>query len=234
MNSNKNKVAYCFSPSIMVATCEIELSLIVLNLIRYKLNKLNILATLLLVLLALFQLSEFRVCRGSSAVDIWSHIGYVSITLLPVIGIHIINVIRKNKDNRLVYAGYLISAAFVLYFVLTSNSLTGHACLGNYVIFQVNSKLSWLYGLYYYGFVIFGLTYSYIFARRNKNKKIRIALYAFSAGYASFLIPTTTVNLLNRSTLQGIPSIMCGFAVILALILSFFVMPNVGIKRFKK
>ncbi len=222
---------FCFSPPIMVATCVIELTLLIYNVIRYKFTKLTFLVASLLLLLALFQLSEFRVCRGSAAIIQWSHIGYIAITLLPTIGIHVISTIRGKKHNPLVYFGYLTSTAFVAYFALTADSLAGHACLGTYVIFQVNTSLTWLYALYYYGWVIIGLVSSYSYAQKSKIKKHKIALYAFSIGYASFLIPTTTANLLDKSTLRGIPSIMCGFAVLLAIIITLWVMPTVGEKR---
>jgi hypothetical protein len=73
----------------MVATCVIEITLLIYTVWRYKLNKLTRLATLVLFLLAVFQLSEFRVCRGYTSLVLWSHIGYIAITLLPPVGIHI-------------------------------------------------------------------------------------------------------------------------------------------------
>jgi hypothetical protein len=45
--------------------------------------------------------------------------------------------------------------------------------------------------------------------------------------YLSLLVPTTTVNLINPETVRGIPSIMCGFAVIFALILGLYILPRV-------
>lgn len=222
---------FCFSPPVMIATCTIEISLLIYTIWRYKLNKLSRLVVLLLALLAAFQLSEFQVCTGSSGLVQWSHIGYVAITLLPPLGINIINVIRGKKNSLIVYAGYLAAAAFVAYFALTADSLTGHACLGNYVIFQVNTSLTWLYGFYYYGWVLIGLFMSFYFAGQSTIKAQKQAFYGFSLGYAVFLVPTTTVNLLDRATLQGIPSIMCGFAVLLALIVVLWVMPKVGKSR---
>ncbi|HUD07116.1 MAG TPA: hypothetical protein VMR34_04465 [Candidatus Saccharimonadales bacterium] len=158
----------------------------------------------------------------------------MAITLLPPLGIHIINTIVGKKNSLLVYLGYLSAAAFVLYFALSANSLTGNACLGNYVIFQVNTSLTWLYALYYYGWVIIGMLMSLVFAKRSTERKQKEALYGFALGYAAFLIPTTTVNLIDRATLNGIPSIMCGFAVLLALIVTVWVMPRVSVYRQKK
>jgi hypothetical protein len=41
------------------------------------------------------------------------------------------------------------------------------------------------------------------------------------------MVPTTIVNIVNPASISGIPSIMCGFAVIMALCLLFKVAPLV-------
>jgi len=46
------------------------------------------------------------------------------------------------------------------------------------------------------------------------------------AGYLALLIPTTTVTILWNESMAGIPSIMCGFAIILAGLLTLKVAPE--------
>ena len=46
------------------------------------------------------------------------------------------------------------------------------------------------------------------------------AMRGMVVGYLVFMVPTITANALNPSTLEGLPSIMCGFAVIFAVILA--------------
>jgi len=231
MGKGYHNTLFCFSPPVMILTCITELGLLIYTTWRYRFNPLSRLVILLLLLLALFQLSEFRVCAGSTSLAQWSHFGYVAITLLPPLGIHITQTIWGRRNRLLILTGYATAAAFVAYFALSAGSLTGHACLGNYVIFQVNNGLTWLYALYYYGWVLIGLCLSLWYARQSKLKRQRQALYGFTLGYAVFLVPTTTVNLLDRATLNGIPSIMCGFAVLLAIIVVTWVMPRVGKPR---
>jgi hypothetical protein len=232
INKDRGMTFYCFSPPVMIATCIIELSLLAYTFWRYKFNGITRLSVLLLLFLALFQLAEFRVCTGSTSLVQWSHVGYVAITLLPPLGIHLITLLRRKKGSSpIVWTAYTTGLAFVLYFALTANSLNGHACEGNYVIFQVNPSLTWLYALYYYGWVIAGMIISMMYARQAKLKRQRQAFYGFAAGYAAFLVPTTTANLLNSATRAGIPSIMCGFAVLFALILTLSVLPRVATIR---
>ena len=88
----KQTTFYCFSPPVMIATCIIEVALLVYTLYRYKLTPLTRVSLATLGFLALFQASEFAVCGASaSTVDLWSRIGYISITLLPPLGIHLIS-----------------------------------------------------------------------------------------------------------------------------------------------
>jgi hypothetical protein len=214
----------------MVATCIVELSLLAYTVWRYRMTTLTRLVSLMLLFLAIFQLAEFHVCRGTSWLSQWSHLGYIAITMLPPLGIHTIYAIAGRAKAWLVYASYATAAAFVGFFALTANSITGHQCLGNYVMFQVNPSLTDFYGLYYYGWVLAGIGLSLFLAKELALHK-RQALHYFAFGYAAFLVPTTTANLINSATLRGIPSIMCGFAVILALIVVLCVMPKVGTVR---
>ena len=234
MFRNNKNTFFCFSPPVMIVTFIIEIGLLLYTVWRYKFNRLTQLVMALLFFLAMFQLAEFQVCEGSSAQALWAQIGYVSITLLPPLGIHIMHLLSKQKSMIIVYAAYATAAAFVAYFALSAGSLNGHECLGNYVIFQVNQDMTVPYGIYYYGWVITAMVLSFKFATEAKTKRLRQALYGFAFGYAAFLIPTTTANLLDKATTRGIPSIMCGFAVLMALVAVLYVMPRVAIVRPRK
>jgi len=50
-------------------------------------------------------------------------------------------------------------------------------------------------------------------------------------GYLVFLIPTALANSVKPETRRGIPSIMCGFAVLYAIILALYILPKVGARR---
>ncbi|HUD03552.1 MAG TPA: histidine kinase N-terminal 7TM domain-containing protein [Patescibacteria group bacterium] len=226
MHKKYTNKLFCFSPPVMIATFLTEICLLIYTVWRYRFNRLSRLVAGMLLLLAIFQLAEYNVCTGRFGLLQWSRLGFVAITLLPPLGIHIIHTIKGKKHSPFVYMGYLIAAVFVLNFAFSANSLNGHQCLGNYVLFQVNPHLGWMYGLYYYGLVAAGLLMSLQFARQTKEKRQRQALYGFAFGYAAFLIPTTTAALLDKATIRGIPSIMCGFAVIFAIVAAVWVMPR--------
>jgi len=65
------------------------------------------------------------------------------------------------------------------------------------------------------------------FGEKVKQKNQKEALYGMIIGYLVFLLPTAIANTISPETMAGIPSIMCGFAVLFALILFFYIIPRV-------
>lgn len=193
-------------------------------------NMLTRLVAVLLFFLAMFQLSEYFVCDSGYDAPLWSRIGFVSITLLPPIGIHLIHTLAGKAWNNITGAAYGMAIVWVGVFAFFEHAFSGHQCLGNYVIFQVRPGLGGLYFAYYYLWLAIGTWLAYQYAKTVK-KKDKESLYMLTLGYLTLLIPTTTFNLLAPNTQRGIPSIMCGFAIILATIVTFGIMSKSGKKR---
>jgi hypothetical protein len=215
----------------MVVTFIIETVFLLYTLARYKLNTLSKIAAALLFCLATFQLAEYNVCGGEgTSAATWSRIGFVAITLLPALGIHLLHAIAKKPWNNIIGAAYGTAAAWVLVFAFTEKAFAGHVCAGNYVIFQIKPHLGGLYFFYYYLWLFIGGYLCLKFAKTMKTAK-RESLILLALGYAALLIPTTLANMANPDTVRGLPSVMCGFAIILAAIVTFGIMPRLGTKR---
>lgn len=224
----RTNTTYCFSPPVMIATFFIEIGLAVYVAWRYKLNEITRLAVALLFFLSVFQLAEYNVCEGSFGIDSlsWARLGYVAITMLPPIGFHLATKIAGQKQRGLVAFAYAAGVAFALFFAFSGDGITSPACLGNYVIFKSAPGSVWLYTLYYYGWLIMTTTYAFSRANAGLAKHKARALKSLAIGYLAFILPVTIVNIIDPSTISGIPSIMCGFAVILAVILAGEVLPQ--------
>lgn len=223
---------FCFSPPVMIATFILETLLAAYTLWRYRWNNVTRLVVAMLVFLATFQLAEYMVCQDTNPEPLlWSRIGYAAITLLPPLGIHLAHELAGRKKGLLVFAAYASAAAFVLFFAFVTGALGAQACLGNYVIFETAPGSHWLYAIYYYGWLMVGMTLCARYVKDIKDKARAKSLVALVIGYSAFLIPTTLVNIIDPTTISGIPSIMCGFAVLLALVLVLRVMPLAGNKR---
>jgi hypothetical protein len=218
----------------MLLTFGIELALAAYVVVRYRMGRLTRLATLLLLCLAAFQLSEYLVCGGTQVEgEVWSKIGFVAITLLLPLGLHITQSIVSKPAGYLTWIAYAMSLGWIYLFTLSQQAFLDPICGGNYVIFQLASPWSDLYTVYYFAWLVITMG---IAVRHAKSARPRIkrALSAQVWGYATFLIPTTTLNLIWPHTIAGIPSIMCGFALIFAFILVIIILPLERTRRNSK
>jgi hypothetical protein len=222
---------YCFSPPVMLLTFSLEIIFAIYLLWRYKFTPITRVIVSLLVLLAVFQGTEFLLCGGLALEGgTWSRIGYAAITLLPPLGIHLAYLLAKKKPRYVVAHAYASCLAFVCYFMFATSAISGKTCYANYVTFDTADGSTLPYSLYYYGWLFVGTLLALRWGS-ELNKHRKAALYALMAGYLALLVPTTTVTILWNDTLAGVPSIMCGFAIILAGLLTFRVAPESIIKK---
>lgn len=199
--------------------------------VRYRLTPVARLVYATLALLALFQLCEFNVCgSGGASSAIWSRVGFAAITLLPPLGLHLIRMISGRVSLWLVNLGYASGLAFAGVFGVGAGVFQSHVCAGNYAIFQLRPPIGGVYFTYYYGWLIVGLALS-LYLSLVAAQHTREALIFQALGYLILLLPVGIVNDLNPQTLSGIPSIMCGFAVIYAITLVFGIVPRILIPR---
>lgn len=217
----------CFSPPVMLATFFIEFCLAFYTIWRYKMTTLTRLATFFLLALGTFQLAEYMICGGLGLDHIgWVQLGYAAITILPALGLHMTSVIaKKNIAIRpLLAVAYATTAAYVAYFVAVGPSVITHQCSPNYAIFNLSGDGYLYYGTFYYGWLMVTVGLATLWA--NQQPKRALALRWMGGGYAVFIVPTTIANLVSPATIAGIPSIMCGFAVLCAIILVGRVLPH--------
>jgi len=237
MKSSKSTTFYCFSPPVMLATFIIEIVLAIYTVVRYKMNPLGRLVATTLVALAAFQLCEYHVCGGMGIrAEEWSRFGYVAITLLPPMGLHILHILAGKPRRRLVVTAYVTMVAAVVYFLLNRTAFKGYQCTGNYDIFQIGARSAMMYGIYYYGWLFgsisLGVTWANELKAAGKHAVKRLqGVRALIIGYLVFLVPTALANTINPRTRRGIPSIMCGFAVLFAFILTLYILPRLAQSR---
>lgn len=227
----------CFSPPVMLATLTIEFGLATYALWRYKLNEITKLIVLLLVNLAIFQTAEYFVCTGYGNDPLfWSKVGFVAITTLPVFGIHAMHKLAGKPVGNLVRAAYGTMTGFIVFFLTYKYAFVGHQCQGNYVIFQLGTSISGAYSVYYYGWMFTSMYLGIKWANELKElgakgqKKLE-TVRGLIAGYLVFIVPVALINTIKPETRAGIPSLLCGFAVLLALILGLYILPRVGVLK---
>jgi len=204
---------------------------------RYKMDALTKLVVLCVFALAIFQISEYHVCTGYGiSAGNWSRLGYAAITALPPLGLHILHVLGAKPKRRLVIVSYLSMVGFIVYFLTYKSAFTGFQCTGNYVIFQIGINPALAYGAYYYGWILTTMYLGGRWASQLRRRGARMydrlrPIRALIVGYLVFLVPTALAYSVSPSARRGIPSIMCGFAILFALILTLYVLPLAATKR---
>jgi hypothetical protein len=227
MFKNNQGKLFCFSPPVMLVTLLIEFGLAFYTLWRYKMTTTSRLAAIILTSLGIFQLSEYMVCGGLGWSNMqWARLGYVSITLLPALGIHLIMTLAGKKKPILVGAAYVSCAAFVAFYVFGTNAISGQSCYANYAVFYTQHASNQWFAAYYYGWLMIGIYLAWQWGMQQPAR--RKTLHYMMIGYLVFLVPTTFFNIIDPSTIKGIPSIMCGFAVLLAFVIVVKVLPGSG------
>lgn len=222
----------CFSPPVMIATMIVEVSLALYTLWRYKMSVITRLALAMLLCLATFQLAEYYVCTGIGSMAVpWSRVGFVAITALPPIGLHMMHVLADKPNRRLVNGAYASMIAYMGFFLLSPGTFTGHQCTGNYVIFQFTPNVTGTYSIYYFGWLLAGIGLGFQWADelKAKGKKAVRQLQSVQGlilGYLVFLVPSALSMAVKPDARRGIPSVLCGFAVLLALVLAGYIMPR--------
>lgn len=219
---------FCFTPLVSLLTFIIELTLALYILFRYKTNSFNLLTVVIILLLGTFQLSEYMLCTSENLI-LWGRIGAASITLLPALGLHLITFFTKK--SWLVIAGYIFGVCLMSIIFFLPSLTIDTRCTVKFVILLPQTFYQQIFIFYYVGFLfigIFAIIHSLATQTKNYNSLIWMLI-----GYLSFILPTIIVFILYQTTRQGIPSIMCGFAIFLAVVLAFKVIPGFN-KKSKK
>ena len=125
----------------------------------------------------------------------------------------------------------IVAFMFVGYFLLADNAFRGYECTGNYVIFQIGRAQALLYGTYYFGLIFLAILKGlhYIYSASKRSKKL-LAVQWLLAGYALFMVPVAILTIIQPDTKDAIPSVLCGFAVTLAIVLGAKIAP-LSLKR---
>ncbi|QQS69698.1 hypothetical protein IPP75_00950 [Candidatus Saccharibacteria bacterium] len=233
MQRRNKSTFFCFSPPVMMATFLIEIGLALWTLWRYRMSRLVQLSVATFVCLAVFQLAEYTICEGLFGLSqlTWAKIGYVAITALPALGIHLLSVIAKQKVPWLLALSYGSMFVFMGYFLFAANGISATTCGGNYVIFKTSNYATSWYTLYYYGLELLVVAASIYLARKVSSQRTKQALLGLTAGYLGFMVPVAIANTINPEFINAVPSVMCGFAVIFALSLGLYVLPRTAHPR---
>jgi hypothetical protein len=216
---------FCFTPEVALATFIVETLLAVYVFIKLRTSRIGRIVIATLVLLATFQLSEYLICSGGDN-HLWQTVGGIAITFLPALGLHLVSVVTGRKF--LVRTYYFFGVIFAGMMLFVPGAISTASCAGNYIIFRsLTDGLTSMYKFYYFsGMVLTVLEALYDIRMFTHSPLKRRLLWEIIIGHLSFMVPASFVILIPSFGLESLPSVLCGFAIILAFILTFFVVPT--------
>lgn len=222
-DARKDKFSFfCFTPEVMLATFVIEIFIAAYAYLKFRATLFGKLSVLTLLLLGLFQLAEYQICSGNNPI-FWARLGFIVITLLPPLGIHLVSIVTGNR--KFLQFAYTLAGVFALIFAFAPKSITGGVCGGNYIIFNTAQELYWTYGIYYFSLLFLGILGALSELkniRRKADKNFSLLLWLIM-GYFSFMVPMGFVYFIFPETAMAVASVMCGFALTFAIILGFVI-----------
>lgn len=192
-------------------------------------NKLNKIAILMIALLSAYQTMEFLMCQVELQSAFFPYFAFVIISFLPPL--NLLLVITQNHERKLKLIRYLLFIPALLFFIYYSLIIPQFAVTSCTVLYATyNYPLGELFGFFYYLpiFISIILLILFIYKERDKKKKLIGKVLLFGSILIS--IPPLVGFILmfagSYSLISAIESIMCKFAFVYAVCLTFICIYN--------
>jgi hypothetical protein len=211
--------------SLLIACFEF---LLLINLLIFaKKNRLNKIAIMMVALLAAYQLLEFLMCQVELQSSFFPYFAFVIISFLPPLNLLLVLSLTYNL-TRTSYLIFLPAIIFSIYYTLVIPEFAVTSCTVLYATY--NYPMGDLFGFFYYLPILISIILLVVFVKKESDKKKRLVgkVLLFGAVFIS-IPPVLGFSLMfagSYSIISVMESIICKFAFIYALCLSFVCIYN--------
>lgn len=204
--------------------------LLLFNLLVFvKMNKLNTVALIMISVLASYQFLEFLICQFGLQSSFYPFLAFVIISFLPPLNLLLVLILAYNiKINLKAFLIFIPAIAFSIYYIFVIPKFVVAKCTVLYASYHY--PLGDLFGAFYYLPILISIVILLMFIPKadDQKKKSMAKILLFGAMFIS--LPTIIGFILmfngNYSIIASVESIMCKFAIVYALILSFICLYN--------
>ncbi len=198
----------------------IELLLLVNVLIFAEKNRINKIGFVLIGLLFSYQFTETMICAFDFNSSFTILIGYIIISYLPPVGLLLVMEYFKltKKYNFIMFLPFIV---INIYYIFNYQSFSLVGCTP--FIAGYKNELSNIYGFFYYAeiaVILFILKDNYFKIPIEKKKEF----YSLAIGFYIFVLPFFVMLPFIQDYSSYFESILCKFAITLAIPLSFFLL----------
>ena len=215
--------------SLLIACLEV---LLLLNLFVFaEKNRLNKIAMMMVALLAGYQTMEFLMCQVELQNAFFPYFAFVIISFLPPLNL----ILTLSLSYTFTRAGYLIfipAISFLVYYTFVIPQFAVTSCTVLYATYHY--PYGELFGFFYYLPILVSIVLLIRFIRKESDKKIKKIGKVLLFGSVFISLPVVVGFTLmfagNYSLISAIESIMCKFAFVYAVCLSFVCVYNSPLK----
>ena len=211
--------------SLLIACLEL---LLLFNLLVFsEKNRLNKIAITMIALLAAYQVMEFLMCGIELQDSFFPYLAFVIISFLPPLNL----ILTLSLNHTLTRKSYLVFIPAILFSIYYTFFIPKFAVTGCTVLYATyNYPLGDLYGLFYYLPILISIILLIIFNQKESEKgKVLIGrILMFGALFISIppLLGFILMAAGSYSLISTVESVMCKFAFVYALCLSFVCLYN--------
>jgi len=178
---------------------------------------------IILFLLAGYQLTEVAICADVADAGFLPRLAFIVVTWLPALGILLVAQIHR-PPSRFLYACAIsmltISAGIVTWITLDQSFAAASVCNAVFARYAHTYPRFQLYGAYYWAGLLGMIALSAYGIRTSKDRHRRRLLAHVYVGTLGFVLPSIAVSYFVPATRSALPSILCHFALILAVLLT--------------
>lgn len=213
--------------SLLIACLEL---LLLFNLLVFvEKNRINIIAMGMIALLAAYQSLEFLMCQVGLQDSFFPYLAFVIIGFLPPLNLLLTFTLTNNQNlNRKVLIIFIPAIAFSIYYAFVIPKFVVAKCTVLYASYHY--PLGDLFGAFYYLPILISIVLLIKFIKTTTDKKKKIIAKVLLSGSILISFPVVIGFALmfvkNYSIISSIESIMCKFAFVYAVCLSFVCLYN--------
>jgi len=215
-----------YSPLLAIVTGVLEFVAAVFTLISPGRKQILLPTALIFLLLAGYQFAEVAVCAAPDNV-LFLRLAYFDITWLPPLSLWLMTrlVAPRPKAVSLISIPWFVAAALIVGWIFIAGSGPDKSVCQLVVARYINPRpFDVLYGAFYQSglaLLLFGTTAA---LGAGGDPVLRKHLAGLQAGALGFILPSLAVRILFRETEGILPSVMCHFALVLAVFLFVMVL----------
>lgn len=211
--------------SLLIACLEF---LLLFNLLVFaEKNKLNKIAITMVALLAAYQTMEFLMCQVELRSAFFPYLAFLIISFLPPLNLILILTLTHTL-NLPRYLFFIPAILFVIYYTFVIPEFAVTSCTVLYATYHY--PLGDLYGFFYYLPILISIILLIIFIKKESDKKKKLVGMILLFGSVFISIPPvlgfTLMFAGSYLLISAMESVMCKFAFVYALCLTFICIYN--------